>query len=209
MAIRFAPKENQFFMLLAEAVDNAQKTADLLGKFLENLNEQKKYIDLLEKAENEGDEITHKIIELLNKTFITPLDREDLFAIAKEIDNIVDSLETVGHRFEIYYVSNIKPEAKILTNMISNCIHELKILVENLKDQKNMKLVKEKIIEVNRIEDEGDIIYRNAIKKLFMEDKDKPIEVIIWKEIYGFLEDTLDACEDVANVIEGVVTKNA
>lgn len=75
------------------------------------------------------------------------------------------------------------------------------------KRSENTKLIKEKIIEVNRIEDEGDIVYRNAIKKLFSENRDKPIEVIIWKEIFGFLEDTLDACEDVANVIEGVVTK--
>ncbi len=93
--------------------------------------------------------------------------------------------------------------------MIINCTKELKSVVENLKDSKNTKLIKEKIIEVNRIEDEGDIVYRNAIKKLFSENRDKPIEVIIWKEIFGFLEDTLDACEDVANVIEGVVTKNA
>ncbi|WAM32696.1 DUF47 domain-containing protein [Caldicellulosiruptor naganoensis] len=148
-------------------------------------------------------------MELLNRTFIAPLDREDLFAIIKEIDNIVDALETVAHRFEIYGVEQIKPEAKILSEMIINCTKELKSVVENLKDSKNTKLIKEKIIEVNRIEDEGDIVYRNAIKKLFSENRDKPIEVIIWKEIFGFLEDTLDACEDVANVIEGVVTKNA
>ncbi|MEZ0535860.1 DUF47 domain-containing protein [Caldicellulosiruptoraceae bacterium PP1] len=203
------PKENQFFSLLNESIDNANKTSKVLYDFLLNLDKKEKYIALLEEAENKGDDITHQIIELLNKTFITPLDREDLFAIAKEIDNIVDALETVGHRFEIYNVNEVKPEAKIMCEMIINSTNELKYVIDGLKNQKNLSLVKEKIIEVNRIEDEGDIIYRNAIKKLFSENSDKPIDVMIWKEIFGFLEDTLDACEDVANVIEGVVTKNA
>jgi len=203
------PKENQFFILLNNAIENAYQSAVLLNQLINNLSSMNKYIAELEKAENRGDDITHQVIELLNRTFITPLDREDLFAIIKEIDNIVDALETVAHRFEIYNVNQIKPEAKILSEMIINCTKELKSVVENLKDLKNTKLIKEKIIEVNRIEDEGDIVYRNAIKKLFSENRDKPIEVIIWKEIFGFLEDTLDACEDVANVIEGVVTKNA
>ncbi|WPX07634.1 DUF47 domain-containing protein [Caldicellulosiruptor danielii] len=203
------PKENQFFVLLENAVENAYQSAVMLNQLLNNLSNMHELISKLEKAENNGDDITHQVIELLNKTFITPLDREDLFAIIKEIDNIVDSLETVAHRFEIYNVDTVKPEAKILSEMIINCTKELKGVVENLKDLKNTKLIKEKIIEVNRIEDEGDIVYRNAIKKLFVKNRDKPIEVIIWKEIYGFLEDTLDACEDVANVIEGVVTKNA
>ncbi|ADQ04821.1 Putative phosphate transport regulator [Caldicellulosiruptor owensensis OL] len=203
------PKENQFFVLLEDAVENAYQSAVMLNQLLNNLSNMQELISKLEKAENKGDDITHQVIELLNKTFITPLDREDLFAIIKEIDNIVDSLETVAHRFEIYNVNTVRPEAKILSEMIINCTKELKGVVENLKDLKNTRLVKEKIIEVNRIEDEGDIVYRNAIKKLFAENKDKPIEVIIWKEIFGFLEDTLDACEDVANVIEGVVTKNA
>jgi len=203
------PKENQFFVLLENAVENAYQSAVMLNQLLNNLSNMQELISKLEKAENKGDDITHQVIELLNKTFITPLDREDLFAIIKEIDNIVDSLETVAHRFEIYNVDTVRPEAKILSEMIINCTKELKGVVENLKDLKNTRLIKEKIIEVNRIEDEGDIVYRNAIKKLFAENKDKPIEVIIWKEIFGFLEDTLDACEDVANVIEGVVTKNA
>ncbi|ADL42369.1 Putitive phosphate transport regulator [Caldicellulosiruptor obsidiansis OB47] len=203
------PKENQFFVLLEDAVENAYQSAVMLNQLLNNLSNMQELISKLEKAENKGDDITHQVIELLNKTFITPLDREDLFAIIKEIDNIVDSLETVAHRFEIYNVNTVRPEAKILSEMIINCTKELKGVVENLKDLKNTRLIKEKIIEVNRIEDEGDIVYRNAIKKLFAENKDKPIEVIIWKEIFGFLEDTLDACEDVANVIEGVVTKNA
>uniref|UniRef100_A0A7C5Z283 DUF47 domain-containing protein n=1 Tax=Caldicellulosiruptor owensensis TaxID=55205 RepID=A0A7C5Z283_9FIRM len=203
------PKENQFFVLLEDAVENAYQSAVMLNQLLNNLSNMQELISKLEKAENKGDDITHQVIELLNKTFITPLDREDLFAIIKEIDNIVDSLETVAHRFEIYNVNTVRPEAKILSEMIINCTKELKGVVESLKDLKNTRLVKEKIIEVNRIEDEGDIVYRNAIKKLFAENKDKPIEVIIWKEIFGFLEDTLDACEDVANVIEGVVTKNA
>lgn len=203
------PKENQFFILLSDALENAHQTALLLNQLLNNLSKIKEYIEKLEKAENKGDDITHQVIELLNKTFITPLDREDLFAIVKEIDNIVDALETVGHRFEIYDVKDVKPEAKILSDMIISCTKELRVVVENLKDLKNTKTIKEKIIEVNRIEDEGDIVYRNAIKKLFAENKDKPIDVIVWKEIFGFLEDTLDACEDVANVIEGVVTKNA
>lgn len=203
------PKENQFFVLLENAVENAYQSAVMLNQLLNNLSNMQELISKLEKAENKGDVITHQVIELLNKTFITPLDREDLFAIIKEIDNIVDSLETVAHRFEIYNVDTVKPEAKILSEMIINCTKELKGVVENLKDLKNTKLIKEKIIEVNRIEDEGDIVYRNAIKKLFAENRDKPIEVIIWKEIFGFLEDTLDACKDVANVIEGVVTKNA
>lgn len=148
------------------------------------------------------------MIEFFNKIFIIFFDREDLFVIIKEIDNIVDLFEIVVYRFEIYNVDIVKFEVKILLEMIINCIKELKGVVENLKDLKNIKFIKEKIIEVNRIEDEGDIVYRNVIKKFFVENRDKFIEVIIWKEIFGFLEDMFDVCEDVVNVIEGVVIKN-
>ena len=144
----------------------------------------------------------------MNGSFITPFDREDIYKIAKEMDEIVDCLEEVSNRFVVFGVTAMKPDAIELTKLIIDGIRELDVLFENFHKLKSDKIVIDQVIEVNRIENEGDIVYRQALKTLFREEKD-PVELIKWKHLFEQLEASLDACEDVANIVEGVVMKYA
>ena len=150
----------------------------------------------------------HKVLEQLNRSFITPIDREDIYYIAKELDNITDSIEATAHRFLMFHVKEVREEAKKLSTMVKQCAEALQRVMQEMKSMKTSKTLTGYIIEVNRIEDEGDRVFRKAISDLFS-DEPNSLEVIKWMEIFDYLENTLDACEDVANIIEGVVMKHA
>jgi len=144
----------------------------------------------------------------LNGSFVTPFDREDIYALTKEIDDIVDSLEEVANRFLIFEVKEMRREAVAMADIIMQSIRELKNLFDHFSEIKKSDYIMEKIIEVNRLENEGDVIYRRALHSLFKLEKD-PIELVKWKHIYEQLEASLDSCENVANLVEGVVMKYA
>ena len=205
---RITSKEEIFFDLFVETAENGCKTAKMLEELMKNYTRVNEKINAIEECEHECDTHVHRIMEQLNKSFITPIDREDIYLIAKELDNITDDIESTAHRFAMFNVQSITDDAKALAELIVKCTSELKGVMAELKNMKTSKLLKERIIEVNRIEDEGDIIFRKAIQKLFVQETDA-VEVIKWKEIYEYLENTLDACEDVANIVEGVVMKHA
>lgn len=158
--------------------------------------------------ETECDMEEHKILSALKASFVTPFDREDIYEIAREMDAIVDSLEEVANRFVVFDVKELRPACKDMTNNIMQAIRELEVLFKHLSEVRKSTIVKEQVIEVNRIENEGDILYRKALGELFREEKD-PIELIKWKHLYEQLEASLDSCEYVANIIEGVITKYA
>lgn len=205
---RKTPKEEIFFDLFVDTVENACKSAVMLEDLMKNYTDIERKIKAIEEVEHECDLKVHKIIAHLNKSFITPIDREDIFLIAKKLDNITDSIESTAHRFIMLNVNSITEDAIRLSELIVSCSAELKSVLVELKNMKKSTLLQSKVIEVNRIENEGDEIFRKAVTGLFKSPKD-PIEVIKWKEIYEYLESSLDACEDVANIIEGVVTKHA
>jgi len=205
---RITQKEARFFdMFVVTAVDICT-TAQLLENLMTDFTDIDAKIIEIENMEHKCDTHVHNMIQELNKSFITPIDREDIFLIAKELDNITDAIEGTAHRFKMFNVKSIPPDAIRLGSMISGCAAELKSVMDELSSMKYNSSLLQKVIEVNRIEDEGDNIFRNAIQRLFKEEKDA-IEVIKWKEIYEFLENTLDACEDVVNIVEGVVMKHA
>lgn len=205
---RITSKEEIFFDLFVDTAKNIHKTAKFLEELMNNYSNVNEKIKTIEECEHECDERVHNILEQLNKSFITPIDREDIFLIAKELDNITDDIESTAHRFRMYNVDSITEDAKRLCGLIVKCTEELKQLMMLLKDIKKTKVIKDKIIEINRLENEGDEIYRNAITRMFVMENN-PLEVIKWTGIYEYLENTLDACEDVANIVEGVVMKNA
>lgn len=206
--LRIRSKEEVFFNLFIEAADNALKSAHMLEDLMKNYINIPDKIDAIEKKEHECDQHVHEIMQKLNASFITPIDREDIYLIAKELDNITDNIEATAHRFRMFNVTGIKEEAIKLAELIIECTAELKELMVELKNMKNNEVLRKKIIGVNRIEDDGDNIFRSAIAKLFVSEKDA-VEVVKWKEIFEYLENTLDTCEDVANVVEGVVMKHA
>ena len=158
--------------------------------------------------ETECDMQAHKILTALNASFITPFDREDIYDITKEMDDIVDSLEEVANRFIVFDVKQLKPECLKMAEYIMQAIRELEVLFRHLSEVKKNTIVHEQIVEVNRIENEGDLLYRKALTDLFRDEKD-PIELIKWKHLYEQLETSLDSCENVANIVEGVVMKYA
>jgi Phosphate transport regulator (distant homolog of PhoU) len=205
---RVTAKEEIFFDLFVETVDATCKAAQMLEDLMNNYCDVHNKIKAIEEKEHECDQHVHRIFEQLNKSFITPIDREDIHLIAKELDNITDAIESTAHRFHMLNVQSIREESKLLAKLIVQCTAELRAVMADLKNMKKSTSLQKKIIEVNRIENEGDNVFRQAITQLFASEKD-PLEVIKWKEIYEYLENTLDACEDVANIAEGVIMKNA
>jgi uncharacterized protein len=203
-----SPKEDKFFELFratAEiACEASLKLVDYMsdGGFSEEKNMEIKDI------EHKGDKMQHEILKQLNKSFITPFDREDIYAIAKGLDDIIDHIEYTASRFIMLNIDKPTEEARELGDLIAQCCVEVKNVMEEMKSMKSSKELAAKIIEVNRLEEVGDKLSRKAIKDLFRSDK-PVLEIIKWREIYEALENTMDACEDVANAVEGVVMKNA
>jgi hypothetical protein len=204
----FTPKEDKFYNLFIEDAKIAYKAAKLLVEFIDDLDDLEKNIEKVKDVEHEGDMKQHEILKELNKTFITPFDREDIYSIAKGMDDIVDLIESTASRFVMLNVTSCTDEARKLSNMILDSCMEIITIMQELKSMKTSKKLSEKIIKVNGIEEKGDIISREAIKKIFRGNMEV-IDIIKWREIYQYLEDTLDSCEDIANIVEGVVMKNA
>jgi uncharacterized protein len=205
---RVSSKEGVFFDMFIGTTEVVCKAAVMLEDLVVNYVNIPEKIEAIEHVEHECDQLVHDMMQKLNASFITPIDREDIYLIAKELDNITDEIEATAHRFRMFNVKSIREEALQITKLIVSCTSELNDLMHELKNMKRSKSLKQKIIEINRIENVGDDIFRTAIAKLFVSEKDA-VEVIKWKEIYEYLENTLDACEDVANIVEGVVMKHA
>lgn len=205
---RITPKEEMFFDYFIETCEIICKAANLLDDLTNNYVNVNEKIMSIEETEHACDSSVHKILNELNKSFITPIDREDIFTIAKELDNITDDIESAAHRFSMFNVKEVRPEALTLTKLIVRATDELRNVMMQMKNMKKSKTLQTKIIEVNNVEDEADTIFRDAMANLFTSQLDA-VEVIKWKAIFELLENTIDACEDVANIVEGVVMKNA
>lgn len=201
-------KEDEFFQLLIEFAGKTVKVGESFLDLVSNYQDVSEKVSGIKVLETECDMQAHKILTALNASFITPFDREDIYAITKEMDDIVDSLEEVANRFIVFDVKELRAEALTMANYIMQAIRELEVLFKHLSEMKKNSIVQEQIIEVNRIENEGDILYRKILTELFREEKD-PIELIKWKHLYEQLETSLDSCENVANIIEGVAMKYA
>ncbi|MFL0268433.1 DUF47 domain-containing protein [Candidatus Clostridium radicumherbarum] len=205
---RLTPREDKFYDLFIDSAKTIHEASIMLVDLIKNYTDVENKVKNIEEMEHKGDKQVHDILQELNNTFITPFDREDIYAIAKQMDDIMDAIEATAHRFIMFNVGTIEQSAVILAEMIENQCRELISLMEELRNMKKSKKLTEKIIEINRIEDEGDRVFRKAIAALFNEQI-PALHVIKWREIFDYIEQTLDACEDVANTVEGVVMKNA
>jgi predicted phosphate transport protein (TIGR00153 family) len=208
MGLRLIPREEKFFELFRQQAQNVVDGAKLLKDLLEDYTDVDQKRLKIEKAESVGDEIAHRIMEKLNTTFITPMDREDIHALTSALDDILDLIYATAQRLHLYGVNSVTDDSRALANVILRAADETAALVDRMEDLRNVKNMKGRWIEVNRLENEGDKISRQAIAALFQREKD-PIEVIKWKEIYEHLETAIDKCEDAANIVEAVVLKNA
>lgn len=201
-------KEDEFFELLKGFMSEIVVTGEVFADLVHNYENVEEKVLKVKERESICDDESHKILRALRASFITPFDREDIYDIANEMDDIVDNLEEVANRFDVFSVKELRPACLEMTNYIMQAIRELDVMIKHLSEVKKNTIVVEQIEEVNRIESEGDTCYRKALKELFSEEKD-PIELVKWKHLYERLEMSLDACEKVANIVEGVVVKNA
>jgi hypothetical protein len=200
------PKEEKFFEMFKEMgviiTEGAELLKDMLHNFEDPAVSQKKIKDV----EHKGDQQTHDIIKKLNKSFITPFDREDIYALSSALDDILDLVDASAQRFVMYNVEKPTPEAKELAFLILKGCQTIERALSHLGGK--FEHIAEHCVEVNAIENEADRVCREAISRLFDEEKD-PIQLIKWKEIYETLEKATDKCEDAANILESVVVKNA
>ncbi|MEG0829206.1 MAG: DUF47 domain-containing protein [Anaerovoracaceae bacterium] len=201
-------KEDVFFQLLNDFASKIVKVGEAFVDLVNNYDDVTAKVAKIKVLETECDMQAHKILSALNASFVTPFDREDIYDITKEMDDIVDSLEEVANRFIVFDVKELRPESLKMASYIMQAILELQIMFEHLSEVKKNGIAHDQIVEVNRIENEGDILYRKILTDLFRKEKN-PIELIKWKHLYEQLETCLDSCESVANIVEGVVMKYA
>lgn len=205
--MKFFPKEIDFFEIFDRAALNITKAAALLVELMENFDNLDARSKEIYEVEQEGDILTHEIMKKLHKTFITPIDREDIYALASRMDDVLDLIWGAVDRLVIFKIMESTPDAVNISNDLLATTEVMHKAIHKLKE-KNYSHVQDYCIEINRLENRIDRDFRDAIAKLFDEVKD-PILIIKWKEIYEHLEDCSDKCEDVANIIEGIVLKNA
>ncbi len=204
------PKEDKFFEMLIEQSENVLEGAKELKNFVENYSgfersERKSKSKAIKNIEHKGDDITHKIIEKLNKTFITPIDKEDIHKTAVLLDDAIDLINAVAQRFVLLGIERVDKHITNLVGIIHDAASELNKSILDLRKLKNMR---EHHVKIHSLENEADDIYHEALSELFHFYKN-PIDVIKYKEIYELLEEVTDKCEDVADIIENIVVKHA
>ena len=201
------PKEIDFFEIFDRAALNLTKAGVLLVALMEKFDRLEERAKEIYEVEQEGDILTHEIMKKLNKTFITPIDREDLYALASRLDDVLDLIWGAVDRLVVFKLTEATNEAIAMSKDVLATTEVLHKAIHKLKE-KQYTHVQEYCIEINRLENRIDRDFRDALGKLFEEVKD-PILIIKWKEIYEHLEDASDKCEDVANIIEAIVLKHA
>ena len=205
---RLIPTEVAFFDLFEQAADNAHSCTMALDELLERFDSLPDRARKVKDLEHVGDELTHNTIERLNQTFITPIDREDIHELICRVDDVLDLVETAVDRIVLFKIDKPIQEARDLAKCLVRSTAIIREMMPLLRDMKDVEQVRQKVREVHRLENEGDLLVRNAIADLFS-NGGHPIEVIKWKDIYSHLEAAIDKCEDVANIIERIVVKHA
>lgn len=200
----FAPKDREFFDLFEEAARNIARAADLLDQMLVAWPDRKELAREILVCEQEGDRITHDIIHRLNATFVTPIDREDILALASALDDIIDYTEEVADFLGLYRIEAPMEAAQRMANIL---VQTTRQVAEAMPRMRSFRDINHYTVEINRLENDGDRVLREALAALFEGGTD-PLLVIRWKDIYERLEQAIDACEHVANLLEGIVIKN-
>jgi predicted phosphate transport protein (TIGR00153 family) len=204
-ALSFVPREQRFYDLFEEQASILVSASVLLKETLEDAGDLAARRREIKDLERQGDKVTYEIVRSLNKTFVTPFDYEDISALAAGLDDILDFIEEIADTVNLYGITTIPRAANELADLLAQAVAQLEHAVGKLRSGEKDG---EYAIEVHRLEDIGDSTSRHAIAELFQGQRD-PLEVIKLKDLYGLLEDALDRCEDVANVIENIAIKNA
>jgi predicted phosphate transport protein (TIGR00153 family) len=202
---RFMPRDGDFFVLFQKQAENIVSGAQAFVSMLEHYTGVPEQVQIIKAIEHNGDEITHQIFRKLNQTFITPFDREDIHELCSTMDDVIDLIDAAASRFVLYRVNEVRNGTIELCKVLVAATVELK---EAIHAMESPDKALHRVIEINRLENESDRICRTLIAQLFEEEKNS-VEIIKWKEIFEVMETAVDKCEDVSNVIESVILKNA
>ena len=205
MAFRLIPKEERFYDDFIAMAEQIRGGAVLLDSMLAPDRPLWDKADEIKEIEHKCDFLTHEIIQRLNRTFVTPLDREDIHTLARTLDDVMDAIDASATILRLYSIEAVRPGARELAHLVLESAEQVVLAVKALEKRKG---VAERAVEINRLENEADRAHQAAVRSLFKDEKDAVV-IIKWKEIFDFLEQATDRCEDVANLLEGVVVKHA
>jgi predicted phosphate transport protein (TIGR00153 family) len=201
---RLIPREEKFFADFVALADQIVAGADLLAGMLASDPPGWDSARGIKEIEHQCDNITHQVIQRLNRTFVTPIDREDIHSLARSLDDVIDAVDAAATVIRRYRVAPVRYGALELASITARSTQQVRMAVAALERRTG---VHERAVEVNRLENEADTVHDEALRRLFEEERD-PIVVMKWKEVLDFLEEATDRCEDVADVLEGVVVKH-
>jgi uncharacterized protein len=204
MAFRLLPREEKFYSDFQALADELKRGAGLLEGMLAPEHPIWDKADEIKEVEHKCDFLTHEVIQRLNRTFVTPLDREDIHALARSLDDVMDATDAAASLVRLYRLDSVRFGARELARVVKASTDQVRLAVGALEAHKGLAT---HAIEINRLENEADRIHQQAVSRLFDDERD-PIVVMKWKEALDFLEDATDRCEDVANVLEGVMVKH-
>jgi uncharacterized protein len=204
MAFRWLPREEKFYSDFQSLADELKRGASALEAMLVPDHPIWDKADEIKEIEHKCDFLTHEIIQRLNRTFVTPLDREDIHALARSLDDVMDAIDASATLIRLYRLESVRYGARELANIITTSTVEVRLALGALEQHKGLTT---HAVEINRLENEADRMHQQAVTRLFDEERD-PLIVMKWKEALDFLEDATDRCEDVANVLEGVMVKH-
>jgi predicted phosphate transport protein (TIGR00153 family) len=203
--VRLIPRDEQFFDLFSQIAQRITSSAELLAKLFAHPERLDEYVAAIKALEHEADGLTHQVNLRLDKSFITPLDREDIHALASRLDNVVDLIDGTARRAQMFRIKECREPAGRLADVLVRSAKEIGVAVAGMKQQKVVAASAQKI---KALEEEGDAEYHAAVGVLF-DGRTDAIEVMKWKDLYDTLETALDECEDVANTLESIALKNS
>jgi predicted phosphate transport protein (TIGR00153 family) len=207
--VRLIPRDEGFYLLFADLAKRLTLSAKLLGQLFAQPERLEELVAAIKEVEHEADNITHEVNLRIDRSFVTPLDREDIHLLASRLDNVVDLIDGTARRAQMFRVREIRPQAGQLAGVVSKAAECIAVAVDGMKQP---KLVSQQARQIKLLEEEGDAIYQAAVGALFAGSDGvppDPLEVMKWKELFDKLEDALDECEDVANVLESISIKNS
>ncbi len=202
-----APKDKQFFDLFDNICQGIVDGVQVFIKMVEDPGESRELSQKMKTIEHQTDQIVHNLMSMLHKTFVTPIDREDIHKLAVGLDDILDMAESAGSRFDLFCPECQPPEIRQMADVLLESVKLVQEMVGLMRSLKKPQRILELTVEINRLEDQADYIRRSTVARLFREEKN-PFELIKWKDILEYLERATDRCEDVANITEGIVLEH-
>ena len=204
----FIPREEKFFELFEDSARNMVKASQVLKEMIDTWEFVGERVAEIRELEHVGDTITHQIMAQLNRTFVTPFDREDIALLAHTLDDVTDFIDAAADAMLIYKIDRPNQRARDLADIIVQQTIEVERAIPRLRRRAELKQIPERCVEINRLENMADRVFRSAMAELF-DDTTDIAQIIKWREIYEHMESATDRCEDVANVLEGVALKHA